>query len=150
MQNSTTDINKIKGKLVKGLNNEGSEVPNWEFSVLAGAGGILSTTKDLSKFVIAQFDCSNKELKLTRKKTSEVNENMDIGLGWHLLKSQSKNIWYWHSGGTGGYSSSMVFDEKTKNSIIILSNISAFNPKMGNIDKLCFELMKTFTLHEKT
>jgi CubicO group peptidase (beta-lactamase class C family) len=68
---------------------------------------------------------------------------MDIGLGWHLLKSQSKNIWYWHNGGTGGYSSSMVFDEKTENGIIILSNVSAFNPNMGNIDKLCFELMKT-------
>ena len=143
MQNSTTDINKIKGNLVKGLNNEGKEIPNWEFFVLAGAGGILSSTEDLSKFVTAQFDCSNKELKLTRKKTFEVNENMDIGLGWHLLKSQPKNIWYWHNGGTGGYSSSMTFDEKTKNGIIILSNVSTFNPKMGNIDKLCFELMKT-------
>ena len=40
MQNSTTDITTIKGNLVKGLNNEGIEVPNWEFSVLAGAGAI--------------------------------------------------------------------------------------------------------------
>ncbi len=147
MQNSTTDIKNVKGNLVKGLNNEGKEIPNWEFSVLAGAGGILSTVEDLSKFAIAQFDCSNKELKLTRKKTFEVNENMDVGLGWHILKSQSKNLWYWHSGGTGGYSSSMVIDTKIKNGIVILSNVSAFNPNMRNIDKLCFELMKT--LEEK-
>ena len=137
------DINKIKGNLVKGLNNEGNDVPNWEFSVLAGAGAIFSTVEDLSQFAISQFDNSNKELKLTRKKTFEVNENMDIGLGWHILKSQSKNFWYWHNGGTGGYSSSMVIDENTKNGIIILSNVSAFNPNMGNIDKLCIELMKT-------
>ena len=143
MYNSTSDINKIKGNLVKGLNNEGNDVPNWEFSVLAGAGAIFSTVEDLSQFAISQFDNSNKELKLTRKKTFEVNENLDIGLGWHILKSQSKNFWYWHNGGTGGYSSSMVIDENTKNGIIILSNISAFNPNMGNIDKLCFELMKT-------
>ena len=143
MYNSTSDINKIKGNLVKGLNNEGNDVPNWEFSVLAGAGAIFSTVEDLSQFAISQFDNSNKELKLTRKKTFEVNENMDIGLGWHILKSQSKNFWYWHNGGTGGYSSSMVIDENTKNGIIILSNISAFNPNMGKIDKLCFELMKT-------
>ena len=143
MYNSTSDINKIKGNLVKGLNNEGNDVPNWEFSVLAGAGAIFSTVEDLSKFAISQFDNSNKELKLTRKKTFEVNENLDIGLGWHILKSQSKNFWYWHNGGTGGYSSSMVIDENTKNGIIILSNVSAFNPNMGNIDKLCFELMKT-------
>ena len=143
MYNSTSDINKIKGNLVKGLNNEGNDVPNWELSVLAGAGAIFSTVEDLSQFAISQFDNSNKELKLTRKKTFEVNENMDIGLGWHILKSQSKNFWYWHNGGTGGYSSSMVIDENTKNGIIILSNVSGFNPNMGNIDKLCFELMKT-------
>ncbi len=143
MQNSTADINKIKGNLVRGLNNEGKEVPNWEFSVLAGAGAIFSTVEDLSQFAISQFDYSNKELKLTRVKTFELNENMDIGLGWHILKSQSEDLWYWHNGGTGGYSSSMVIDEKSKNGIIILSNVSAFNPNMGNIDKLCFELMKT-------
>ena len=143
MYNSTSDINKIKGNLVKGLDNEGNDVPNWELSVLAGAGAIFSTVEDLSQFAISQFDNSNKELKLTRKKTFEVNENMDIGLGWHILKSQSKNFWYWHNGGTGGYSSSMVIDENTKNGIIILSNVSAFNPNMGNIDKLCFKLMKT-------
>jgi len=44
---------------------------------------------------------------------------------------------------TGGYSSSMVLEENSKNGIIILSNVSAFNPNRGNIDKLCFELMKT-------
>jgi CubicO group peptidase (beta-lactamase class C family) len=143
MQNSTADINKIKGDLVRGLNDEGKKVPNWELSVLAGAGGIFSNIEDLSHFAISQFDYSNKELKLTREKTFELNENMDIGLGWHILKNKSDNLWYWHNGGTGGYSSSMVNDVKTKNGIIILSNVSAFNPNMGNIDKLCFELMKT-------
>ena len=143
MRNSTTDITTIKGNLVKGLNNEGIEVPNWEFSVLAGAGAIFSTVEDLSQFAISQFDFSNKELKLTRAKSFELNENMDIGLGWHILKSQSENLWYWHNGGTGGYSSSMVIEEKAKTGIIILSNVSAFNPNMGNIDRLCFELMKT-------
>jgi hypothetical protein len=48
----------------------------------------------------------------------------------------------WEFGGTGDYSSSMVLDVENKNGIIILSNLSAFNPKMENIDKLCFELMK--------
>jgi len=143
MQNSTVDINNVKGKLVAGINNEGNEAPNWEFSILAGAGGILSTIEDLSKFVIAQFNPSNKALKLTRQKTFQINDNMDIGLGWHLLKSQSKNIWYWHNGGTGGYSSSMAIDTKSKNGIIILSNVSAYNQDMENIDKLCFGLMKT-------
>ena len=143
MQNSTSDISKVKGNLVKGLDAKGNEIQNWEFSILKGAGGILSTTEDLSKFAIVHFECSNKELKLTRKKTNKVSNNMNIGLGWHLMKSESKNIWNWHNGATGGYLSSMAIDTKTKNGIIILSNVSPVNPKMGNIDKLCFELMKT-------
>ena len=143
MRNSTAEIHKVKGNLVKGLNNEGKEVLNWQFSSLVGAGAIYSTVEDLSHFAISQFDESNKELNLTRNKTFEINDNIDIGLGWHILKSKSKNLWYWHNGGTGGYSSSMAIDKNLKNGIIILSNVSAFNPNMGNIDKLCFELMKT-------
>lgn len=143
MLNSTTELNKVKGEFVKGQDASGNEVSNWEFSVLAGAGGILSTVEDMSKFAIAQFDCSNKELKLTRQKTFEINDNMSIGLGWHIIKSKSGSILNWHNGGTGGYSSSMAIDMKSKNGIIILSNVSAFNPKMGNIDNLCFELMET-------
>lgn len=143
MGNSTTNHNKVNGVYIKGLDDKGNEVSNWDFSVLVGAGGILSNTVDLSKFVVAQFDSSNKELELTREKTFEINENMDIGLGWHIIKSKSRNDWNWHNGGTGGYSSSMAIDTKNKNGIIILSNVSAFNPNMGNIDKLCFELMET-------
>lgn len=143
MENSSSEITKIKGNLVKGLNPEGKEVPNWEFSVLAGAGALFSTVADLSKFAISQFNDSNKELSLTREKTYTINQAMDIGLGWHLLTSKSEHIWYWHNGGTGGYTSSMVIDEKSNNGIIILSNVSGFHPNMGNIDQLSFELMKT-------
>lgn len=143
MNYSSSDINKVKGKLVPGLDNNGNETPNWEFSSLAGAGAIFSTTEDLSLFANSQFNTSNKELKLTRLKTFEVNENLNLGLGWHILKSQSKNLWYWHNGRTAGYSSSMVIEEDKKKGIIILSNVSGFNTNIKNIDNLCYELMKT-------
>ncbi|NPA36534.1 MAG: beta-lactamase family protein, partial [Chlorobi bacterium] len=143
MHNSTSDINKIKGNPVKGLSSNGKEVPNWDFSVLAGAGGIFSTAEDMAKFAAAQFDTLNTETALTREITFEVNKDMAVGLGWHILRSRSENLWYWHNGGTGGYSSSMVIDTKTKNGIIVLSNVSAFNPGRENIDGLCFGLMKT-------
>ena len=142
MLNSTTNLNKVNNELVKGLDTEGNEVSNWEFSVLVGAGGILSNVEDLSKFAVAQFDTSNRALALTRDKTFEIDDERNIGLGWHILKSKSGNQWHWHNGGTGGYSSSMVIDVKNKSGIIILSNVSTFNPDRGNIDKLCFELME--------
>ena len=37
----------------------------------------------------------------------------------------------------------MGLDIENKNGIIILSNVSALNEKMGNIDQLLFELIET-------
>jgi CubicO group peptidase (beta-lactamase class C family) len=142
MKNSYNGPKEIEFNIVKGLDPKGQEIPNWEFDVLFGGGGILSSTEDLVKFSRAQFDKSNKELELTRKATFNINNRMKIGLGWHILKTDKGSDWIWHNGGTGGYSSSMVLDVEKKNGVIVLSNVSAFNPQMANIEKLCFGLMK--------
>ena len=147
MNNSYTSPIGIESLIVKGLNQNGQEVSNWEFDALFGGGGILSCTEDLVKFSKAQFDKKNKELELTRKPTFTINENMKIGLGWHILKSGNDFNLIWHNGGTGGYSSSMVLDVENRNGVIILSNVSAFHPKTENIEKLCFELMKLAEHH---
>lgn len=143
MVNSTSRRENIQTKLVKGLKPNGETTSNWDFDVLAGGGAIFSTIEDLSKFALAQFDNTNKELALTHKPTFKVNDNMSIGLGWHILKRKNGSELIWHNGGTGGYTSSMALDLENTNGIIILSNVSAFNKKRRNIDKLCFELIKT-------
>lgn len=138
MKNSFTSSQNLGNKLVKGLDENGKTVSNWDFDVLFGGGGILSTTEDLAKFANAQFNPKNKELALTRKSTFDIDENMKIGLGWHLLKSNSGKDLVWHNGGTGGYSSSMTVNIQDKTAVIILSNVSDINE---NIDDLCFELI---------
>tara|TARA_B100001939_G_scaffold346059_1_gene364000 strand:- start:1483 stop:2958 length:1476 start_codon:yes stop_codon:yes gene_type:complete len=146
MKNSTFDIKLVDEKIVKGLDAEGNFTSNWELAALASAGGILSSVSDLAKYGIAHFDKSNSDLILLTKKTVKVNNQIDMGLGWHILNSESsENKWHWHNGGTGGYTSSMAIDIKNKTGVIILSNVSAFNPFQNNIDELCFGLMMTFT-----
>lgn len=142
MTNSFTNSQNLGEKLVKGLNVNGETIPNWDFDVLFGGGGILSTTEDLAKFAAAQFNPKNKELALTRTPTFGITEKMKIGLGWHILKSENGQNLFWHNGGTAGYSSSMTINIENQTAVIILSNVSAFNPKMENIDPLCFELMR--------
>ncbi len=139
MTNSFTSSQNLNNKLVKGLDGNGEVVTNWDFDVLFGGGGILSSTEDLVKFAYAQFNPKNKELTLTRKSTFNIDESMKIGLGWHILKTDKGFNWVWHNGGTGGYSSSMVIDAEKKNGVIILSNVSNIK---DNIDDLCFKLMK--------
>lgn len=142
MTDSFTNSQNLGGNLVKGLNANGETVPNWDFDALFGGGGILSTTKDLAKFAAAQFNSENKELTLTRTPTFDISEKMKIGLGWHILKSENGQNLFLHNGGTAGYSSSMTVNTGNQTAVIILSNVSAFNPKMENIDALCFELMR--------
>lgn len=143
MNDSTSLRKNIKNPLIIGLDGDGNETSNWDLSILVGAGGIYSNVEDLSKFVLSQFDNANKELTLTRQKTFEINADMDMGLGWHILKDKSDDNWFWHPGGTGGYRSSMVFESMHKNGIIILSNVSVYNSNHRVIDSLCFALMKT-------
>lgn len=141
MVNSTTNFANAKGTLIKGLDVEGKEVANWEFNILTGAGGMLSNVEDLSKFAFAQFDASHIDLTLTKQQTFQIDDNTAIGLGWHIKNQNTDKTWYFHSGATGGYTASFLLDCDAKNSIIILSNVSAFNPNMINIDSLSFELM---------
>ena len=145
MKNSTFKIELVDKKLVKGLDKKGRNTSNWDLSAIATAGGVLSNVEDLAKFGIAHFDDSNAELKLLTKKTIKLDNQTDIGLGWHIINStRSNNKWYWHDGATGGYSSSIAIDIKNKIGVVILSNVSAFNSFQGNINQLCFELMKAF------
>ena len=143
MEHTTSKKEGLKSKLVRGLKPNGTKTSNWDFDALAGGGSIISTVEDLSKFALAQFNRQNSELALTHKPTFKVNDNMSIGLGWHILKRKSGVELIWHNGGTGGYTSSMALDLENQHGVIILSNVSAFNRKMGNIDQLCFSLMES-------
>lgn len=144
MKNSYLDIKEIKDGFIKGLDSNGNEVKNWEFDALFGTGGILTCTYDLSKFVIAHFDPSHKELALTRKSTFTIEGDREVGLGWFINRLESGRQTYGHRGGTGGHSSVILMDVENKNAIVLLSNVSSFNPYEDNIRKLVFELMDLF------
>ena len=143
MGHTTTNRTRIRGQLIKGLDANGQETPNWDLNVLVGAGGILSSVADLSKFAQAQFNGSDQALALTRKPTFNLQENKAaMGLGWAIEKNIGKE-WIMHSGGTGGYRSNILLDISNKNGVIILSNLSAFHKNNMNIDNLGVRLMET-------
>lgn len=53
MTNSSSNRAEVSDKLVIGLNKKGKPTPNWDMGSMYGAGSVLSTVEDLSKFVIA-------------------------------------------------------------------------------------------------
>lgn len=142
MLNSTSQLKNATNYLVNALNPKGKKTSNWDFDALAGAGGILSNVTDLSKFALAQFDNSNKTLKLTQQPTFKISHKMSKGLGWTILRANNNQV-IWHHGRTGGYTSSIALDVQHKNGIIILSNLSGFYEDPKSIDHLCFGLIQT-------
>ena len=143
MQKTTVKRKNISNYLIKGLDVNGNETPNWDLASLTPAGGILSSTEDLSNFAIAQFNPTNKELKLTQQKTFQIDKNTYRGLGWKI-HNYSDNKWLSHNGKTGGYTSSILLDIENKNGVIILTNISTIgNKNKKYIVNLASDLLKT-------
>lgn len=142
MRESSTLREKVL-HLVKGRNAKGDTTANWDLASLQGAGALLSSPSDLVKFVQAEFDERNQAMALTQKATFEMDKNTSIGMGWHIKKVRDGQTWHWHNGGTGGYSSCIAMDVPLQKGVIVLSNVSAGHKKREQVDKLCFNLLKT-------
>jgi CubicO group peptidase (beta-lactamase class C family) len=144
MKQSTTDRYLVQDYLVQGYNWKGKPTANWEMAEMKGAGAVLSTTNDLSKFVMWNFSALKNQLKLMSQSAKVINDNLEIALGWHIIKNKTSNPFLWHNAGTGGYKSSMAINLYNDTGVIVLTNIGATdNPKKGLIDNLCFDLMKS-------
>lgn len=121
----------------------GQRVLPWQMDALAGAGALYSTTHDLATFVAAHFnDEAHPDLALTRRTTLTVDPRLSMGLGWHIRTRPEQLSWYWHNGGVAGYSSMLAFEPTSRRAVILLSNVSAFHRKRGELDVLVVELMR--------
>ncbi len=142
MTSTSTDRNQLEGEVVKGLDPKGEVTSYWDLNILNGAGGILSTAEDLARFAMGHFDPRDSVTALTVVPTFRVNENMQMGLGWHLITTEAGEQWTWHNGGTGGFTSSIALDLESRAGVVVLTNVSTFHPQMREIDNLCFLLLE--------
>ena len=133
-----------KNILVPGRDHKGKIVSNWNFKVFAAAGAIKSTSHDMIRFIEENINLKSglkPALELCQVPTFKESDRMSVGLGWHIINKEKKRV-YFHNGGTGGYTSAMLFNPDAKKGVVVLSNISALSKNMGIIDQLAFNLLK--------
>lgn len=117
-----------KKRLATGSTSLLRPIGNWRFDALAGAGAILSTARDMTKFLTAAMGLRETPLRkafdlMLQKRRPTGTPDLDIAMGWHIWTKYGTEI-VWHNGGTGGYRSFAGFDPKTKTGVVVLCNTS--------------------------
>jgi CubicO group peptidase (beta-lactamase class C family) len=127
-------------RLLAGHNRKGKPAPYWNYDVLAPAGGLRSTAKDLLNFTAAQLGnlpgnwyftlaSAHNPRHPVRKKG---HPDSEIGLGWLLspIGTEGAKI-IWSEGQTGGFSAYLGFVKETGIGVVILSNSANSVTPMG-------------------
>jgi serine-type D-Ala-D-Ala carboxypeptidase/endopeptidase len=116
----------MQARLAHGHGPALKPVTNWDLPTFAGAGALRSTANDMLKFIAANLGLNQSPLLAAMQKTHQPQHDtgipdLEIGLGWHILKKFDTEI-VWHNGGTGGYHSFIGFDKKKRKGVVVLSN----------------------------
>lgn len=102
---------------------------NWDFTSMAGAGAVRSTTRDMLKLCAAALGDDDqpidKALRLAMEKRHGEPGEIGLGLGWHIARDGTTR---WHNGRTGGYSSSVFISRPARCAAVVLANTS--NPSV--------------------
>ena len=118
-----TISDKEKSLFVQGHDSERNPASSWEFQSLAGAGAIRSTVNDLIIYLKAQLGAAPKSLGKAMQLTHQTTfseKGRQIGLGWF----SDEQGWFYHNGGTGGFTSFAGFSRQNKMALVVLSNAS--------------------------
>ena len=120
-------------QFAQGYNEKGEPTAPWNLAALQGSGAIRSTLSDMVRYTKAQLGQINtpldKAIFLTHQVTFQSKENT-MGLGWRI-KKQKNDVYWHHSGGTGGFRSFVGFDKKRLLGVVILSNTAEDVTKIG-------------------
>ncbi len=115
-------------RLVPGHDGDANPIANWDFDAFAGAGALCSTAADMAKFVAANLAPPDGQLgealKLARTIHADNDDNLGMGLGWHITKASNT---VWHNGQTGGYHSFIGFIPEKKFGVVVLANTATMH-----------------------
>ncbi|MFJ9448566.1 serine hydrolase domain-containing protein [Kitasatospora sp. NPDC101235] len=101
-------------------------VPYWTFQAIAPAGALHSTGTDLLRYLQSQLAPGQGPLGTAIAQTQQPGPTIDTGPeqfspGW-FCRTHNGRTRFWHSGGTGGFTSYLKFCPDTATGIAVLAN----------------------------
>ncbi len=142
MHSSSTDLAKVRERVVPGLKANGKVFPNQDMGALAAAGGVYSSAEDLAAFARAQFAPADPATALTQKPVFTIEEGYHVALGWHLVDWVQGWRWLNHNGGIGGYTSTLNVDPTNRCAALVLVNVMNDDEPGERVRALGRELLK--------
>jgi serine-type D-Ala-D-Ala carboxypeptidase/endopeptidase len=122
--------NQERGRLAPGYNRRGmparDNMPTWP--AFNGAGGLLSTTSDMQRFLAWNMGELKGELpdsllaELHKTRFPLPRARSGVGLAWQIAPLGAASSVIWKNGGTLGYSSYIGFVRGARVGVVLLSN----------------------------
>jgi D-alanyl-D-alanine-carboxypeptidase/D-alanyl-D-alanine-endopeptidase len=120
----------VMSRIATGLDGNGEPATPWQFDVLAPAGAIVSTARDMVRFVRASLDVESVSDPVLRAAIAATHAQHAtrpggaIGLGWHIGLSDLPAV-RWHNGATDGYYGFVAFDAERHIGVVMLATTGA-------------------------
>ena len=129
-------------RAVQGHAPNRAPVPAWTFRDDAGGvGGVRATLDDMVAWVQAQLGAAPDELQPVLELTRQpawTQGQPNMGMGWMLAPLNGRRV-HAHEGGTGGFSSMVVFDREAGRGVVVLSDTALHS--LGGLGSLGLHLL---------
>ena len=119
---TNTFIDDADKTMITGHNGYGEPTSPWDLPTYAGAGALRSNTEDMMKYLIANIE-KESPFSETHVARASYEDGVEIGLAWGIRKYNDGDlILHSHSGGTGGFRTSIVFAKEQEIGVIVMGN----------------------------
>jgi CubicO group peptidase (beta-lactamase class C family) len=123
----------------------GRPLPRWFAPSFPAAGGLCSSVNDMVKYVSAQLGLTPSPLFEAMRKTQIPRRkgvrNVQVGLGWHVLKVANGDLIF-HNGAEPGFHSYVGFNKQKKCGIVVLVNSA------NETGQLPFQILKQLPMEK--
>lgn len=115
----------------------------WKMNILAPAGSLQCTASEMLSYLqqtaVPRDPGSAMIIEKLLTPTASVKQSMKVGRGWHIIERDSLPDFYWHNGGTYGFSTFAGFLKGQNKAVIVV--INQFN-RNETCDAMGFSILK--------